>query len=310
MAPRNDLDVSNDRRLTVLALLLAGTLWGTTVPLTKIAMTDIGPSWLTVLRFALAAAPLALFGRRSLRRAMSLPTVLWGGVGYGFAIVLQNAGIGRTSVSHGALIIGATPVLVAVFGVACGRGVARGATWGGLLLSLAGIGLITGDGKGEATLTGDLLITASTVLCAGFFVAQPRLLSGRNPVAVTGVQLASGALAALPFAVFGEQPPVDGTGGTVVAILALAVVGTLAPFTLFAYGQARVSPAEAGAYLNLEPLVGFVAGVALFGDTLAAPQIVGGLAVAGGILFSSAPPAYERTRLPAVVSDSREVRYR
>jgi O-acetylserine/cysteine efflux transporter len=39
------------------------------------------------------------------------------------------------------------------------------------------------------------------------------------------------------------------------------VGGTLLPFTLFAYAQGRVSPEVAGAFLNLEPLVGAVAGV-------------------------------------------------
>ena len=45
-----------DRREEVrrLALVASGVLWGTTVPLTKVALADWGPAWLTVARFALA----------------------------------------------------------------------------------------------------------------------------------------------------------------------------------------------------------------------------------------------------------------
>ena len=76
--------------------------------------------WLTVVRFVLAAPLLALAGRRGLRAAATPPIMLAGAVGYGLVIVLQNAGIERTSVSHAALIVGAVPALVALM-AACER---------------------------------------------------------------------------------------------------------------------------------------------------------------------------------------------
>ena len=56
--------------------------------------------------------------RSSPRRACALRArpgvVAAGALGYGAVILLQNAGIAHTSVSHAALIVGAVPVLVAV----------------------------------------------------------------------------------------------------------------------------------------------------------------------------------------------------
>ena len=287
-----------DRRLTLLALVASGLLWGTTVPLTKVALVDWGPAWLTVARFALAAAPLAWLGRRHLRAAVTPATLAWGAVGYGAVIVLQNAGIARTSVSHAALLVGTTPVLVALFTVALRRARVGAASWLGFAVALTGVAVIGGHGGGGATITGDLVVFASLLLAAAFLVAQPRMLAGRDPVALTAVQLLAGAAAAVPAALLMEGPPTTSPGLMPTAAMAgLAVGGMLLPFTLFAWAQARVSPEIAGAFLNLEPLVGVVLGAVAFGDPVGVGQVVGGLAILVGIALN----ATEMLRRRAVV---------
>ena len=104
-----------DRRRAVAALTAAGLLWGTTVPLSKLALEWLPPGWLAFVRFALAAAILlAATSRRGLRGACTPLVLASGAVGYGGSVLLQNAGITRTSVSHAALLIGAVPMMVAV----------------------------------------------------------------------------------------------------------------------------------------------------------------------------------------------------
>ena len=64
------------RRNAVAALIAAGLLWGTTVPLSKLALQWLSPGWLTSVRFGLAAAVLlAAARRRGLRHAFT-PAVL------------------------------------------------------------------------------------------------------------------------------------------------------------------------------------------------------------------------------------------
>ena len=50
--------MNTNRRHAVAALIAAGLLWGTTVPLSKLALEWLSPGWLTVGRFGLAAAVL------------------------------------------------------------------------------------------------------------------------------------------------------------------------------------------------------------------------------------------------------------
>ena len=79
---------------------------------------------------------------------------------------------------------------------------------------------------------------------------------------------------------------------SLLAVVALIAGGTLIPFTLFAFGQSRLPAEIAGAFLNIEPLVGAVAGVVVFGDPAGPVQLGGGAAILGGIalvLFARSP---------------------
>src|SRR6201995_5221912 len=294
--------MSINRRHAVAALAAAGLLWGTTVPLSKLALAWLPPGWLTVVRFGLAAAILLAVAhrrgahagpaRRSGLRAAFTPAVLAAGaIGYGGSVMVQNAGIARTSVTHAALLIGAVPVMVAIIAAVWYRAVAAPVAWFGFAVSLGGVGLVTvGGGGGGATMAGDGLVLVSLLLSATVTVAQGRLLAGRDPVAVTAVPVLGAALASLPIAVVAEGVPAAPAGARVVlAVVALALAGTLAPFTLFAFGQSRVSAEVAGAFLNLEPLVGAIAGVVAFGDPVGLVQVAGGLAILAGIALSSLP---------------------
>src|SRR5262245_39989785 len=282
--------MNSNRRRTFAALISAGLLWGTTVPLSKLALHWLPPGWLTFARFAVAAAILLPAARHQLRAAFRPAVLAWGALGYGGAVAVQNAGITRTSVTHAALLIGTVPVLVAIIAAVWHRAVARPVAWAGFALSLAGVGLVTGGRGGGASAAGDALVLASLLLSAAFTVAQARLLRGRDPIAVTAVQFLGAALAALPFAAVTEAgPAMPGTAGPVLATAALAVGGTLLPFALFAYAQSRVAAEVAGAFLNIEPLVGAIAGAVFFGNPAGPEQLAGGLAILTGIALSSLP---------------------
>jgi drug/metabolite transporter (DMT)-like permease len=277
-------------RIAILALTLAGALWGLTVPLSKLSLEWLGGGWLTVLRFILAAPLLAYVGRRGLRAALTPRVAAAGAIGFGLVILLQNAGIERTSVSHAALLVGAVPVMVALLSVTLGHGAGRPLAWAGYAVALGGMALVAGGGGSGATPAGDLLVLGSVALSATFIVVQPKLLAGRDPAAVTAVQFAAGALIALPHAVvFEGLPPAPAETLPVAALGALALAGTLLPFWLFAFGQAHVKPAVAGSFLNLEPLVGAATGWLAFGESATAIQAAGAVAVLAGIGLSTVP---------------------
>ena len=274
------------QRTAIVALAAAGALWGLTVPLSKLGLEWLGAGWLAVARFAIAAPLLAFVARRHLRAALTPGIVVAGAVGYGVVILLQNAGIERTSVSHAALIVGAVPVLVVIITALLRRGSSPAPAWIGALIALAGVGLVAGGGGAGTALAGDLLVLLSVTGSALFIVLQPGLLAGRDPTAVTAVQLGAAGVASLPVALVMEgAPPAPSGAQALVAVLALALTGTALAFALFAWAQARVPAAVAGAFVNLEPLVGALTGAVVFHDVVGPAQLAGGAAILVGIML-------------------------
>ena len=142
--------MNTNRRNAVAALAAAGVLWGTTVPLSKLALAWLAPGWLTVTRFGLAALVLLFVAGPRMRGVLRPGMLVSGAIGYGGSVILQNAGIGRTSVSHAALLIGTAPIMVAIIAAVWHRTVAHPVAWAGFVVSLSGVALIAAGGGGHA----------------------------------------------------------------------------------------------------------------------------------------------------------------
>jgi O-acetylserine/cysteine efflux transporter len=283
--------MTTTRNRALIALAAAGLLWGTSVPLSKAALTGFGPAWLTVIRFAVAGVILLALFRPRLRGNVSPALMFAGALGYGGCIVVQNLGLTRTSVTHAALLIGAVPVIVAVLAVFFDGARIRLAAWAGFGLSLAGIAVVAGAGGGDASLTGDGLVLLSVLIGSVFTLVQARMLPGRDVIAVSAAQFLASAALIAPIAAVTEGLPTPGPAGwptsALLATAALATIGTVLPYTLFALGQTGVPAQIAGAFLNLETLVAALFGATLFGEPIAIGQLVGAAGLLGGIYLST-----------------------
>ncbi len=172
------------RLFPLVALTAAGLLWGSTVPLTKVVLPWLGPAWLTVIRFALAALLLAVIlltgpVRRHLRGALSPGVIVSGAAGYGLIVTLQNIGVQHTSVSHAALLGGAIPVLVAMLTtVLCRGGLGMPREPASRLLRRVG-GTRSTAGARQPVRGTPLLLAGPPP--GGFLLSQPRPLGGHLP---------------------------------------------------------------------------------------------------------------------------------
>ena len=253
-----------DRRNVLLALVASGLLWGTTVPLTKVALAGWGPAWLTVARFGLAALPLLWLGRRHAARR---PVDVDGAVGR----VRLRRGDGpaeRRHRAHQRQPRGAGDRHDAGPG-----GAARPSAW-------AGPGSARCPGPASRS---PWPASASSARTAAARPAWPATLwssrrccwppaswspSRRCWPAATRSPSPASSWPRPPWAPSRSAFLLDGVPAALpspistAAMIGLAIGGTLVPFTLFAWAQARISPEIAGAFLNLEPLVGVVLGVA------------------------------------------------
>ena len=221
-----------DRRRALVALTVAGLLWGSTVPLSKLALGWLPPGWLTAIRFAVAAAVLLAVTRPRVRAACSPAVLAWGAAGTaGRSCCRTPASPGPVSATR-RCSSAPPPCMVAIIAVVWHRSVVRPVAWAGFAVSLGGVGLIAAGGGGGANLGGDGMVLASVLLSAVFTVGQTRLLRGRDPIAVTAVQFLGAALVTAPFSALTEgMPPAPAGTASLLAVVALIAGGTLLPFT-------------------------------------------------------------------------------
>jgi drug/metabolite transporter (DMT)-like permease len=83
-------------------------------------------------------------------------------------------------------------------------------------------------------------------------------------------------------------------------VAVVGVLGTLAPFVLFAWGTARVGPESGSLGISLEPIFSAVIAWIWLGQALGLLQIVGMICIIGGIVYIQhhAPAAIDQGRRP------------
>jgi DME family drug/metabolite transporter len=155
-----------------------------------------------------------------------------------------------------------------------------------LACAVGGLALVswpTGGGGGPRPLLGVLAALACGLVYAAATAVNQRLASA-DPLTLTGLTSAVGALALLPVVLPGGVTFAP-TSWTIGALLYLGVVTTAGGYGLFFAGL-RSTPAEVAAVLTLlEPLAATALGVGLLGERLSAADTAGAalllLAVAG-----------------------------
>jgi drug/metabolite transporter (DMT)-like permease len=278
------------------ALTAAGMIWGASFVIGKVALLELSVPHLMLYRFVFASiafVPLLLHSKPGLQprdwRVVAVAAV----VGVPVQFLLQFEGLARTTASHAALMIGTAPVLVAVAAFLVLRERLRPIAWIALIASTCGVALIvmhTGNGavsgRPQPTLTGDMLVLVSMLAAVVWILVSKRLMVHHSPIAVSGVITITGtvALAAWVIARHGLPPVVLATR-TWLAVVALGLVATTTSTVLWNWGLAHTDAGKAGAFINLEPVVGAALGVWLLHESLGATALLGGgLIVAGALV--------------------------
>ena len=249
---------------------------------------------LLAVRFGLAAVMfwgLVLAGGavRELRalagRDVSLGLAL-GGCGYAIQAGCYFAALQRIDASLLSLLLYTFPAIVAVAAVVLGRErlesrrlVALGLASGGLALVVAGAGAGALDPLGASLGLGAALVYSTYILVSEGIAGRvsPRLLSA---LVCTGAAVALTVATAL----LGDLRPGDVTAAGWGWLACLAVVSTVGAISMFFAGLDRVGPTSASILSTVEPVVTVVLAFLVFGETLAAVQLAGGVLVIAAVL--------------------------
>jgi drug/metabolite transporter (DMT)-like permease len=290
-----------------LKLILTTFFWGGTFVAARFAVGEAPPFFAASCRFIIAALvliPLAAWQGRREGGGFPVPAnfrQLAGLFSLGLTgVFLYNAvfftGLKLTSASNGALIVAINPLLTAVLSALWLREKVSAGQAAGLLVSLLGVVLVIARGSLHILTTlrfnkGDLIMLGAPLCWALYSILGKMVLAKFTPLAATAYAALFGALLLVPAALLehvslGGQPPGFSWLGWL-AILQLALLGTVVGFVWWYEGVQRIGTARAAAFVNLVPLFGALLAALILDERLTATQFWGGFLVIAGVYWGS-----------------------
>jgi drug/metabolite transporter (DMT)-like permease len=301
-----------ERLLAEIGLLAVVVLWGGNFVVVKAAVSVVPPVAFTSLRYALAAV--TLLGLLRLRegdirlpRADVVPVAALGVIGFGIYQVLWTVGLQSVAAGDSALIVAATPVLVAVLAVAAGSDVLTPTRAAGALVSFAGVALVVGADSGlglDRSIVGDLLTLGAAVCWAVYTAWGAPILRRHSALRTTAWTTVFGALFLAPIgaAQLVVAGPSGAGGGGVLDLAVLAAIaysGWLAagfPNVAVFHAVALLGPTRVTAYQYLVPAVTVVFAFFALREPVRVGQVVGGAIIVTGILIMRRTTVIRRSR--------------
>jgi drug/metabolite transporter (DMT)-like permease len=207
--------------------------------------------------------------------------------------------VDASSASTLALLLGATPIIAALIGLALGLEQLSRRFWLAAAVSLAGVGLVAAGSGGSfsADLRGNLLGMATAATWAGYSVAIAPLMERYSASRISAVVL---GLAWIGIAACGAPQTIEqdySLGWEILPLLVFATLGPLVITNIFWFRSLhRIGASRATLVGNLNPFLAAVFALVLLDERMTIIQVAGGALIAGGILLArrrAPPPASE-----------------
>jgi drug/metabolite transporter (DMT)-like permease len=283
-------------------LLTTVLLWALNLSVTKYILDEgLAPLSYAAVRYGLAAGifvGLALAVEGTVRIAR---TDLWR-VGLAAVTLWVNQmcfvfALDLTAASTVGILLGAIPVFTGLWGLALGTERATGRFWLAAAVSFAGVALVAIGAAGEvsASLTGIVLGIATAATWAAYSVVFAPLTKTYSVTRISAIVLPCTwlllALAGVP-----QMREQDWSlGWEIWALLLFATIGPLVLTNVLWFRSIRrIGANRATLVANLEPFVAAVLAVILLSEPLGVLQVLGGVAIAGGIVLARRRPVRSR----------------
>ncbi len=265
-------------QIVLLAALLAVVLWGASPVATKVAVADLSPIAVAMLRTVIGgflALPIAILFRIKLPRNRTL--ILWlllsGFCGFIGFPMLFSLGVRLTSANHASMILAALPIFTGAIAMALQRRWPSALWWIGCAVALIGEAiLISGKasaGTSQPSLDGDLLVLGSNLFASLGYVLGGKLQQANYPSTGTTFYGAAGAaILLLPITIF-LAPDWDLRGVSVsswAGVAYLAIVVTILGYVLWYWALGRGGIARIGLIQFLQPISGVALAALLLGE--------------------------------------------
>ena len=285
------------RQLGWAALIVAMASWGSVVVTIKIAARGLPVQTITLIEVGSAIVLLgAVVLHRQTRLAWpSRMVVVAGLLEPGVSYPLINAGLARTSGTHGSVIVGTESVVIVLLSAALARRLPARRVLLAVLLTALGAAFVGSGEGGSASISGDLLVAAGVVCAACYVLIAQRAAEGTDTMTLTFWQFVIGAAVIAPVTAVASATGLSGgfwghpTAGQLGAAVTAAVLGSAVAFSLYNWALTQVSTVAAGVSLTLIPVFGVLFSAALLSEPLTLGTLAAAAAVIVGVVASIEP---------------------
>ena len=271
-------------------------LWGATPMVTKLAVAEIDPLAVGLLRSllgAVAALPLILLAGlkppASLEGRLHLAiSALCGFVAFP---LLFSLGLKLTTAGHGALLLGILPVLTGLIAALLERRFPGGRWWLGCAVAVAGTALLVGEQfglGGDGDLRGNLLVLLAAVASSTGYVMGARAAREAGTWAITLWGLVLGSVVLLPVLPFVLSLDNLATAGAAAwgSVAYLAVASSIVAYAAWYWALGQGGIGRTGLSQFIQPLVGLVLAVVVLGEALTWAMVLAAAAILGGVALA------------------------
>jgi drug/metabolite transporter (DMT)-like permease len=252
----------------VIAYLACAFIWGTTYFAIRLCIGEGAyPTYVAAaLRFVIAAAILGIvvalgWARPGPRGWKAWAWLVAAGLlnfgGYALVYTAEESIPGAL----GAVVYGTAPLMTAVIAYLTGTERATGAAVVGAFVALAGIALIYWErvSVSSSQAAGVAMVLVSVLLSSGYNVVLKRHAGGQHPMATNAVFLGTTAVCMCVLALAaGERMPWPPPAGPALAILYLAIIGSVVAFASYFYLLQRVRLQTSSTLVLLPPIIALV----------------------------------------------------
>jgi drug/metabolite transporter (DMT)-like permease len=274
------------RLLIPLALASLYFVWGSTYLAIRIGVASYPPFLMAAVRFLCAGSALYAFlrwrGMQAPTRVQWINSALTGVMLLGFGNGLVCYAEQTVASSLAAVAAASMPLFAAIFGGFYGHRPHR-MEWLGLGVGFAGVILLNLGGGMAGSPLGALALTVAAASWAfGSIWSKHRNMP---PAAMnTAAQMLTGGAVLLVFALLiGERFPASPPLPATLALVYLAIAGSLVGFSAYLYLLNTVRPALATSYAYVNPPVAVLIGVLLGGETVHPLDLLAMAVILGGV---------------------------
>lgn len=298
--------MNKNRLISSFLLLLTAVVWGTSFVSQSEGMEHMGALTFMSARNLLGTVvllPVIAFKRlrvpKSERKPLPVKATILGGLCCGLALtaasLLQQYGIGMTTVGKSGFITALYIIFTPILGIIIGKKPPK-VVWLGAVLAAAGFYLLCINGEKFELGMGDLL----TLMCAIMFAVHIMIIDRFSPqtdgVVLSCIQFFVAFIICTAGALIFEQPSWQQLCDGAVSVMYAGVLSSGVGYTLQIVGQKNMNPTVAALILSLESVVATVAGFVAYkigllsaDQSMSAKQIIGCAIVFSAVIIVQIP---------------------